>query len=257
MNLESWLTASHIVLFIGAIVGGIGGLGSYLFRKKLKKRKGHSWTWNINRARWTSWLDVSHTAIFVGLVMTAFGGLGSHLIGDKITEDNEKRAALSGTIVPPSLGTPPEILTVIFGGNQFLHKSNDYIAGHSVSPISSLLGSEHEIAFRKGEDRVLVSTTVTSIDGKVVAEIRENEWVINPNNYFKRSYTENGLVVVDAYNLPILKVDVIDEGTVVLQGIFIGRNQVTIATKDAMRHLTGRQPSLQEIRNTLRAMTTD
>jgi hypothetical protein len=81
-------------------------------------------------------------------------------------------------------------------------------------------------------------------------DIKDNEWEINPNNYFKRTYSELGLEVTDNFNLPILQVKVIDENTVALHGVFISKTTVVVATESGVSVMSG-LPSLDRIRNEL------
>jgi len=206
-------------------------------------------------------LTLSHIAIAFGLIVAALGGYGQFYYGEKIRNEKQcavaeqereeaKETALSGKFGPQQSATPSDYLTILLGDSLFRIRTPDYVGGLATKPLMNLCGSDYEITFRKGEDRVLVSAQVTSIDGKVVAEIKDNEWKINPNNYFKRTYSDRDLEVTDNFNLPILQVKMIDESTVALRGVFISKTMVVVASENGTS-IMGGSPSLDKIRDAL------
>jgi len=208
-----------------------------------------------------SWLTVSHVAILIGIIVTGLGGFGLFYFGKRVATEKDQAAiaekseekrqgALSGQFGPEAPAKPSEYLTVIVGTTRLRISTPDYRRGYAIRPLENLCGSDYAITFRKGQDRVLVSAQVTSIDGKVVASIKDNEWEINPNNYFKRTHSSRGLEVTDNYNLPILQIEIIDESTVALRGVFISKKMVVVATENGTSMMGG-PPSLDKIRDAL------
>jgi hypothetical protein len=59
------------------------------------------------------------------------------------------------------------------------------------------------------------------LDSKIVANIKDNKWVLNPNNYFRRNYDKFALEVIDDYGVPILQIELVDLHEVIINGIFI------------------------------------
>ena len=57
-------------------------------------------------------------------------------------------------------------------------------------------------------------------NGKIVAEMNENEWKINPNNYFKRNYDAQGIEVIDQEGITKFQIDFIDFNIIKLGGVF-------------------------------------
>jgi hypothetical protein len=53
----------------------------------------------------------------------------------------------------------------------------------------------------------VISMTITSADGKIVGVIVDNEWEINPSNYFRRNYDSAGIEVMDPEGLIKVAVD--------------------------------------------------
>ena len=64
-----------------------------------------------------------------------------------------------------------------------------------------------------------VSTIIRSPDGKLVAQIIDNEWKINPRNIFDRNYSDDALEVKDHRGDIVLQIRVLPD-RVQLQGNF-------------------------------------
>jgi hypothetical protein len=60
------------------------------------------------------------------------------------------------------------------------------------------------------------------MDGKVMAELVDNEWRVNPHNYFKLNFDEPGLEIIDDYNIPWLQIDYLTPSSVKISGVFRG-----------------------------------
>jgi hypothetical protein len=167
-----------------------------------------------------------------------------------------KDKSLSGKFSSKTTNTLSESLSLMIGNSKLTITTSDYVKGYAVKPFKSLCGSDYEITFRKGEKRVLISAQITSIDGKIVAEFVNNEWTINTNNYFKRTYTDHGLKIVDNYNLPILQLD-FDGNIISVQGVFITNKNTIVATQRGGTKIMGGTVSLEQIRNALKDMSQD
>jgi len=77
---------------------------------------------------------------------------------------------------PPCLRGPRNVVIILLGNSAFLtDKKMTAVHIHNLDLIS----------FAKSDAGVSVSTRVISSDNKVVAQITNNEFYVNPNNYFK------------------------------------------------------------------------
>lgn len=88
--------------------------------------------------------------------------------------------------------------------------------GESVLP----LGIHVPFSIRKTKEGLLVSMVMRSLDGKVIARLFENEWVLNPNQYYRRNFDDSALEVIDEFGLPALQIEYIDPVTVRFGGVF-------------------------------------
>lgn len=82
------------------------------------------------------------------------------------------------------------------------------------------LGRYAPFSIRRANNGLLISAIVHSLDGKVVAKIQDNEWVLNPNNYFRKNFDRSALEVIDEYDIPVLQVEYLDESKIKIGGLF-------------------------------------
>ncbi len=75
-------------------------------------------------------------------------------------------------------------------------------------------------SLRKNKNGLLISMIIYSLDSKVVAEIRDNKWVVNPNSYFRINFDKSALEVIDEYNIPVLQIVYLNINAVKIGGIF-------------------------------------
>lgn len=81
------------------------------------------------------------------------------------------------------------------------------------------LGRYAPFSIKRVGDGLLVSAIIHSLDGKVIAEIRNNEWRLNPNNYFHKNFDKSALEVIDEYGIPILQVEYLDGNNIKIGGV--------------------------------------
>lgn len=69
------------------------------------------------------------------------------------------------------------------------------------------LAYNNPLTLKLKDNKVLVTATVTSIDGKIVAKIIDNEWQTpKSGNYFDRNFDINGFEIKDSYDVIVLQV---------------------------------------------------
>jgi len=82
------------------------------------------------------------------------------------------------------------------------------------------LGRYAPFSISKDKDGLLISAIVHSLDGKIIAKLENNDWVLNPNNYFRKNFDRSALEVIDEYDIPVLQVEYVDENRIRIGGIF-------------------------------------
>lgn len=82
------------------------------------------------------------------------------------------------------------------------------------------LGRYAPFSIKRDSNGLLISAIIHSLDGKVIAKIQNNEWVLNPNNYFRKNFDKSALEVIDEYDIPVLQVEYLDGNNIKMGGIF-------------------------------------
>lgn len=69
------------------------------------------------------------------------------------------------------------------------------------------------------EGRLKVSAKLMAPDGRILAEIVDNEWEINPGQVFKRNYNDSCLEIINVYGTPSLQITFADARTLIIRGM--------------------------------------
>lgn len=200
--------------------------------------------------------------IIAGVIIIAIGGIVGTLFiqhGSSIStkkqvdrisselEDEKMKSALSGEIMPAISDSVPEKIRVFAGSFSLSTDRSHYSDGELIYPFR-VLGVDYPLTLKLVEGRLMVSMKVYSLDGQTVAEINDNEWVVNPNNYFQRNYDENALEIIGEFDIP-MQVELIDQGTIRVRGVFINSEGDAVIVDDVgVQVLKGRRSS-EEIRD--------
>lgn len=85
----------------------------------------------------------------------------------------------------------------------------------------------------KRDNTIKVSAKFRNREGEIVAEMINNEWELNTNNFYKRNYSKNALEVIDNEGRVVFNV-IIEENEVILQGIFYGKDGSHLTFADSL-----------------------
>lgn len=113
----------------------------------------------------------------------------------------------------PCREIPQNSLAIILGNS----------AAYSSSPTHTviMIKGETVLSFERAGEEIAISARVFSKDRKIVAEIRENEFFINPNNYFRSERPDtHSLRVFDQEGRKVLDVRFINRRAIRFLGIF-------------------------------------
>jgi hypothetical protein len=98
--------------------------------------------------------------------------------------------------------------------------------GETVEPFKDINMVNLPLALKVTNGGILVSCIFSNIAGKPVAQIFDNEWVINPNNYFQRNYDKNGLEVIDEDGITRFQIDFRDIYNIKVGGVFADEENI-------------------------------
>ena len=127
-------------------------------------------------------------------------------------ERDKKLEATSGVIYSPNSG---QIRYLSVGATRFLVDSPDGVLLRD--------GDDPVLSMRASNGRLLVAAKIRDQQGMLVAELVDNEWKLNKDNYFDRNYTQQALEVRDRSGRVALQVAHFGD-TVHLAGAFVCKN---------------------------------
>jgi hypothetical protein len=79
---------------------------------------------------------------------------------------------------------------------------------------------EDVLTLNKKDNAIAIGVKIFGGDGRIVAEIRDNEFSINPNNYFRKERPDNStLIVYDQEDRKVLDVRFLNSNTVRFSGV--------------------------------------
>jgi len=163
--------------------------------------------WDRHRITVYSWVGI------VGLFLTII-----FFIVENIQNPNPMSQQV-GTLKPRYLYTGNDIFESNTGVGMD-QRSQLYTIKLSEGEILQPLGRYAPFSISKDSNGLLISAIVRSLDGRIVAKIHNNEWILNPNNYFRKNFDKSALEVIDEYDIPVLQIEYLSENQLKLGGIF-------------------------------------
>jgi hypothetical protein len=161
-----------------------------------------------------------------------------------VAEQVDLVEALKGLLVPgdepdPPLPTscqapvPPNALRVYLGGSSAGYSTSDEIT------VLTVKGNDI-LDVRRTSKGLAINAKTFSEDGKIIAEIVDNQFYINPNNFFRMDKPDShSILVYDLRGRKVLDIRYINPHSVRVTGIFqvpgvapviIGESELTINT---------------------------
>jgi len=84
---------------------------------------------------------------------------------------------------------------------------------------------------------MLVNAKIFSLDGRIVADIENNEFHINPNNYFRQERPDNHrLIVYDQQGVAVLNVHYLNRKAVRILGTFLRPGYEPVVVREDSVH---------------------
>jgi hypothetical protein len=142
-----------------------------------------------------------------------------------------KEDATKGELMPASQAYS-DIVTVYLGGSVIFFPRDNLKKGQPINVLEKIIKIEdtrHDLYLKRDGNKLLVSGKFRTLDNKIVAELEENKWIINPSNRFTLNYDDSSLEVTDPYDIPALQVMLIDNSTIRICGILVsGKSLIVI-----------------------------
>ena len=168
--------------------------------------------------------------IILSILVVSIGGVIAITDLYKKYEAN-KKSALSGKLNAKVDDSHSDKVTLLLASNTLDISKNFFIDGRPIRPFKILCGLDYPITIVLKNDNIFITARVSSLDGRTVAELNNNEWSVNPNNYFDRNYNGSTLEVIDEYSIPILQIELVNQNTVRIGGVFYDGNRLIIISE--------------------------
>ena len=147
-------------------------------------------------------------------------------------ESKVMESELHGVLIPAEEPNPPhpcdEAMRQMSEGKPLTPNAVAIHFGNSAALLNEIdkfvviqVGDEELLSVQEGKDGLSVSAKVFSADSRIVAQIVDNEFHVNPNNYFRISRPDrHSLVVYDQQATEVLNVHFLNPHLVTVLGVF-------------------------------------
>lgn len=144
-----------------------------------------------------------------------------------------KETEFSGVLLPandpspPNRCTPPppEALSVFYGGSVAW-------STHFPLTIVSITGKDL-LSVRRDANGLSVWAKIFDAEGKIIADIENNEFTINQNNYFKHKRPDaSTLIIYDQYDQPVLNVRFLNPAALRVLGVFRVKDRAPVIIEE-------------------------
>lgn len=126
----------------------------------------------------------------------------------------------SGLLIPADEPTPPNPCRNVPAGATLVLLGNSASYGTSFPQTIIQIRSDKMLVMDKIKGQIAVSALLYSEDGRIVAQIKNNEFFINPNNYFRKERPDlHTLIVYDQNGTEVLNVRFINDTTIRFSGV--------------------------------------
>jgi len=151
---------------------------------------------------------------------------------------------MSGELIPASKPTPPNTCGTIppnaialFFGNSVAYTSS---FPHPVIEV----GNQKLLVINKKGNRITISAKFFNRDNRIVGELKDNRFYINPNNYFRiERPNEHSLIVYDQEDNQAINVEFLNPSTIRLLGRFYLPNRRPIIIDEERQTFGGTEMS--------------
>ena len=146
--------------------------------------------------------SINKVIIFGLLAWVSVGLAIAVYIKSNLSSENE----FSGLIMPANQPRPKSDLVDSVPPNAFLILLGNSVAWSERLPVDILnLKNESVLSIKEKDGNILLSAKLFDNKNKIIAELVDNEWFINKNNYFrKKRPNKSQLVIYDQSSAEVL-----------------------------------------------------
>ena len=155
----------------------------------------------------------------------------------KLKNEPQPETEIHGYLVPANEPNPhnlcdpapPAGAMLFYLGNSVFWQTEQ----NTYTVIRLLNPQEDLFTIRKTSKGIYLNITIRSRNGRIVAEIIDNEFHINPNNYYRRERPDvSSLTVYDQEGNAVLNVHYINATAIKILGVFNSPDQLPIVIQE-------------------------
>lgn len=165
----------------------------------------------------TTSTQIRAAALTFACVGTLFVWIVAWVVIRSIAQETDFSGLLSpaNELIPKNpCGTIPKEATLVFLGN-----SASY-AESSFPQTIVQIGQDKMLTVDKIDGGIVINATLYSSDKKVIVQLRNNEFFINPNNFFRKERPDrHSLIVFDQHGVEVLNVRFLNEKAIRFSGL--------------------------------------
>lgn len=159
----------------------------------------------------------------IGWVLIAIGCIGlvtsAICIPMGVNQLTKPRPFMQGTIGAFEIDTSKDF-TVNCGSNLFITDYESFKKGIDLNRFINVGGFDYPIQIRYIAGKLSISAWINDAKGNMVAHIVDNNWEVNPDNFFDRNFSNYAVEVVDKNLVPMLQVEIKSGNYVYIGGLF-------------------------------------
>jgi len=159
-------------------------------------------------------------------VFIIFGVIGTGWVESMRWINNRELLLIYGILIPDNKPNPNILKLCTIPNNHFVLILGRYITYTNAFPFTIIsLDDKPLVSINKTNDKLSVSGEFYSTDRRIVAQITNNKFTINPNNYFRIERPNfHRLIVYDQYNNLVLDIEFINNLVIKIIGDYYPPN---------------------------------
>ena len=114
---------------------------------------------------------------------------------------------------------PQKNFTINLGTNSLITNYNSLVNGFDMKRFINY-GYDYPIKIKVDRGKLFVTVWIIDNEGKMVAQIANNEWQVNPNNFYDRNFSNMALEIIDNTKTPILQIIIKSGNEIDIGGVF-------------------------------------
>ncbi len=206
-------------------------------------------TWNIIQYVGSTIIGLTVGALFWLYCQTKINYNQTQI---RLEENAEKKLEEKKTALQGKLKSKGELnekenrqVNIWIGSNAFGAPLFSFKEGYQ---LNAIISEDLAITLKYNKNlKMSLSCKFRSIDNAIISEIQNNEWVINPNNFFQRNYDDHGLEVIGKDGIIKFRIDFTDPYNIKILGLITDGQGIFYISDKGMHRIPYARITMPEI----------